>query len=253
MIGVFDSGLGGLTVLKHFLNKPLKYDYIYFGDNVNAPYGDLSQKEIYQHSKNAVDFLFTKGAKLIIFACNTASSQALRKIQQEYLPQKYPGKNVIGVVRPLAEYVARKNFQKVGIIGTKTTIKSQIYKKEIKTLNPNIKIYQKSAPLLVPLIERKEKNEEKIDKILKKYLKNFQKEKIDMLVLACTHYPHLIKNFQKNINAKIPCPGKIIANSLEKYLKKHREELKIKEKDKPSVHFYFSGKNPDKKALKKMF
>ena len=154
MIGVFDSGLGGLTVLKSFLRVLPDYNYIYLGDSARAPYGGRSQDTIYGYTKEAVDFLFAHGCELIIIACNSASAQALRKIQQEHLPKKYPGKNALGVIRPLVEEVARdKNINRVGVIGTRATIESCAYKTELKKLNSDLEIFQTSAPLLVPLIE----------------------------------------------------------------------------------------------------
>ncbi|MBD3247871.1 glutamate racemase, partial [Candidatus Falkowbacteria bacterium] len=128
MIGVFDSGVGGLTVLKNFLEYLPEYNYIYLGDNARVPYGDKSQDIIYEYTKEAVDFLFGQGATLIILACNSASSKALRKIQQEYLPKKYLGKKVLGVVRPLAEKAAQDGYEKIGVIGTKATVNSGVYK-----------------------------------------------------------------------------------------------------------------------------
>ena len=138
MIGVFDSGLGGLTVLKSFLKALPNYNYTYLGDSARAPYGGRSQDTIYGYTKEAVDFLFARGCKIIIIACNSVSSQALRKIQQEYLPKKYPNRNVLGVIMPLVEEVAKnKNIKRVGVIGTRATIESNAYVIELKKQNPN--------------------------------------------------------------------------------------------------------------------
>ncbi|MCD4760659.1 aspartate/glutamate racemase family protein [bacterium] len=135
MIGIFDSGYGGLTIFKSIEEKLPQYDYIYLGDNARAPYGDRSQRVIYNYSKQAVDYLFSKGCNLIIFACNTASSMALRKIQQEYLPEKYPNKNVLGVIRPLVEKVVQLSKNKtVAVMGTTSTVESQAYVHEFANL-----------------------------------------------------------------------------------------------------------------------
>ena len=135
MIGVFDSGLGGLTILKEFIRELPNYDYVYLGDNARTPYGNKSQETIYEFTKQAVDFLFGKGCELIIIACNTASAQALKKIQQEYLPARYPDKKVLGVIRPLVEKVVSvSNVNRVGVIGTKATVKSGVYQKELQQL-----------------------------------------------------------------------------------------------------------------------
>lgn len=198
MIGVFDSGVGGLTVLKHFLKDLPEYDYIYLGDNANVPYGNKSAEIIYGYSQKAVDFLYGKGCRLIIFACNSASSQALRRVQQEYLPNKYPDLKVLGVIRPISEKVASfKNISKVGIIGTKATIFSQAYDKEIFNFNPAVKIFSQATPLLVPLIEENWFKKPEAKMILKKYLRPLKNKQIQALILACTHYPFLINDMKK--------------------------------------------------------
>ena len=128
MIGVFDSGFGGLTIFKNIESKLPNYDYIYLGDNARAPYGNHSQEVIYEYTRQAVDFLFKEGCSLIILACNTASAEALRKLQQDYLPKKYPGKNILGVIRPMAEVAASITKNKViGVMGTRSTIESNSY------------------------------------------------------------------------------------------------------------------------------
>src|SRR3989338_9566140 len=125
MIGVFDSGFGGLTVLKEFLKVLPDYDYIYLGDNARAPYGNKSDEVIYNYTREAVDFLFKAGCELVILACNTASAKALRKIQQEYSPKFYPEKRVLGVVAPVVETALElKQNNKLGVIGTAATISS---------------------------------------------------------------------------------------------------------------------------------
>ena len=172
MIGVFDSGFGGLTILKELLNKLPQYNYIYLGDNARAPYGSKSQDVIYNYTKEAVDFLFSQGCELIIIACNTASAKALRKIQQEYLPNKYPDKKVLGVVIPAVEIAAEtinhKN-KKVGVIGTRSTIESKVYEKELNKLAKDIEIFSQSCPLLVPLVEEGMLKRVETKMILKKY------------------------------------------------------------------------------------
>jgi len=240
MIGVFDSGLGGLTVLKHFLKRLPQYNYIYLGDNARVPYGEKSHETIYQYVKEAIDFLFAQKCEIIILACNSASAEALRKIQREYLPAKYPGKKVLGVIRPLAEKFSGNNkFKKIGIIGTNATIASNAYKTEIKKLNPSAKVYQQATPLLVPLIENGCAHQAETKIILKKYLKNFQIKKIDTLILGCTHYPFVLKEIKEIMQntCAVPDTGAIIAESLENYLARH-SELKIKKSKSPKRLFY---------------
>jgi len=226
MIGIFDSGLGGLTILKYILKELPEYDYLYLGDTARTPYGGRSQEIIYQYTKEAVDFLFSQGADLIIVACNTASSQALRKIQQEYLPSKYPGKNVLGVIRPLAEAViSQKNLKKIGVVGTKATINSNVYAMELSKLKNNLEVFQVSAPLLVPLIEEGWSKKKETKMILKKYVRRLKEKKVDALILGCTHYPFLLKQFQTVMPKKcfVPNPGVVVAQSLKNYLIKHPE------------------------------
>lgn len=255
MIGVFDSGLGGLTIFKYFLADLPEYDFIYLGDNARAPYGSRSQETIYRYTREAVDFLFAKNCKLIIIACNTASAQALRRIQQEYLPEKYPDRKVLGVIRPLVEEAVKEiNIEKIGVIGTRATIESKVYTKEFKKLNPKIKIFEQSAPLLVPLIEEGWVKSPETRKILKKYLLPLKTKKVRALILACTHYPFLMEEFKKIMpkNCKISDPGKIVSSSLADYLKKHKE-LGIKKKKKAKVEYFTTGDISRFKAQGKKF
>ncbi|NCD00565.1 glutamate racemase [bacterium] len=226
MIGVFDSGLGGLSVLKEFFKTLPDYNYIYLGDNARVPYGGKSSEIIYKYSKQAVDFLFSQGAEIIIFACNSASSRALRKIQQEYLPEKYPDKKVLGVIIPLAKKIALdKKNKKVGVIGTKATINSHVYKEEIFKLNKDIEVLEKATPLLVPLIEENWLKRPETNKILKYYLRELKMKNIDSLVLACTHYPFLIDKIRQIMGKRCQVynTGEIVAESFSDYLDRHSE------------------------------
>lgn len=256
MIGVFDSGVGGLTVLHHFLIELPQYNYIYLGDNANVPYGNKSPEIIYSYSKKAIDFLYSRGCKLIIIACNSASAQALRRLQQEYLPENYPDLKVLGVIRPIAEkIVSINNIKKIGIIGTKATINSNIYLDEIKDLNSNIEIFQKATPLLVPLIEEGWLKKTETKMILKKYLIALKNKQVEALVLACTHYPFLLKNI-KNIMGKgclVFDPGKVVSDSLKDYLQRHPEiETALNKKEKKCV--FFTTDSPKKfKELGEVF
>ena len=239
IIGVFDSGLGGLSVLKYFLQKLSKYNYLYLGDTARLPYGSKSPEMIYEYTRQAVDFLFQKGCNLIIIACNTASAQALRKLQQEYLPKNYPNRRILGVIRPLVEASSDKRFKKVGVLGTKATVSSDAYKNELQKINPDVEVYQQSAPLLVPLIEEGWLKKPETKMILKKYLRPLKTKQIDTLILACTHYPFLYKQVVKIMgkNIKIPHPGEIVADSLKNYINNH-PELKLKEVSFPSLNYY---------------
>jgi len=234
-IGIFDSGLGGLSVLKHLISDLPEYEYIYLGDNARLPYGDKTPEKIYEYSKEATDFLFKKGCQLIIIACNTASAQALSRLQKECLKDK----KILGVIRPLAEYVADNKFHRIGVIGTKSTIKSGAYQKEINKLNPKIQVEEKATPLLVPLIENSWSKKPETKMILKKYLKSLKDKKINSLILACTHYPLLIKDIRRICGKRIlvPDPGKIVSLSLKKYIQNH-PELNLEKYKNTKITFY---------------
>ncbi len=240
IIGVFDSGLGGLTVFKYFLSDLPEYNYIYLGDNARLPYGSKSSETIYLYTREAVEFLFKEGCNLVIIACNTATAQAIRKIQQEYLPKHYPERRVLGVVRPLVEAIAKnKNNKRVGVLATSATVNSNSYETELKKLNPKIEVYQKAAPLLVPLIEEDWLKRPETKMILKKYLHPLKTKQINTLILACTHYPYLYKEIKKIMGKSIsvPHPGEIISASLEKYLSAH-PELGLRADKKPTRQYY---------------
>lgn len=254
LIGVFDSGLGGLSVLKKFLKKLPNYHYIYLGDTARVPYGDKSPEIIYSYTIQAVEFLFQKGCNLVIIACNTASAQALRKLQQEWLPNNYPQRRVLGVIKPLAEAIAQNtDNKKIGVIGTNATINSGAYSREINELNPKLKVYEQAAPLLVPLIEEGRINNPETKIILKSYLSPLKDKKIDSLILACTHYPYLQKEIQKIMGKGVIVPdtGNIIAISLKDYLERHPELNIVAAK--PACDFYTSDNPKSFKNLAERF
>ncbi len=255
MIGVFDSGLGGLTVLKHLFKHLPQYDYLYLGDNARVPYGNKSQELIYKYSQEAVDFLFSQGAEIIIFACNSASSQALRKIQIEYLPKKYPDKKVLGVIRPLAEEVAKnEKVKKVGVIGTRATISSHVYKEEIKALNPKLEVIEKATPLLVPLIEENWSHKPEARKILKNYLRELKIKEVDALILACTHYPYMLKEIREIMPKKttVSDSGEVVALSLKDYISRHKD-INLKSSKKPKRLFFTTDNGSSLKSLGERF
>ncbi|MEQ8241472.1 MAG: glutamate racemase [Cyclobacteriaceae bacterium] len=227
-IGVFDSGYGGLTVLKSLKEKLPNYDFLYLGDNARTPYGPRSFETIYEYTLEAVKFLFDKGCHLVILACNTASAKALRTIQQRDLPRIAPEKRVLGVIRPTAEIIGQKsNSKHVGIVGTVGTVKSDSYLLEIKKQDATIQVFQQACPLWVPLVEAGEVNGEGAEYFVKKYLTELLclDRKIDVLLLACTHYPLLTKLIEQHTpkNIEILSQGPIIASSLVDYLIRHPE------------------------------
>ena len=153
-IGVFDSGYGGLTVLKEIVHTLPQYDYLYLGDNARAPYGTRSFETVYEYTLECVQWLFSQGCSLVILACNTASAKALRSIQQTYLPTIDASKRVLGVIRPTAEVLGNYSTTKhIGILATNGTVQSQSYPIEIEKFYPSIQVYQQACPMWVPLIE----------------------------------------------------------------------------------------------------
>lgn len=270
MIAVFDSGYGGLTVLKPLMELLPEYDYLYLGDNARAPYGNHGPENIKKFSEQAVGYLFSKGAKLIIFACNTASSVALRHVQQKYLKgDKETDRKILGVLIPVAEEsISITKNHKVGVVGTRVTVNSNAYETEIHKLNPNIKVYSKACPLLVPFIEEDWHKKPEASSILRKYLRPLKSCNIDTMILGCTHYPLMIKDFKRILGPKIKIlqSGEITANKLKEYLQRHPEiESKLSKKgsrtflttDDPNKfqeftekHFGMKIKTPTKVELK---
>lgn len=233
MIGVFDSGFGGLTILKSFLDKLPEYDYVYLGDNARAPYGSKSHDTIYQYTCEALKFLFAQGCDLVILACNSASAEALRQVQQEFLPKNFPDKKVLGVVVPIVEgvteFIENKKLDskkvRVGIIGTRATIESKVFEKELTKRNFSGEILTRACPLLVPLVEESWTKRPETKTILKKYLQPLKTNNINILVLACTHYPILFNQVQHAIGRKVFVlnPPEIVAEKLKEYLARHPE------------------------------
>jgi glutamate racemase len=235
MIGIFDSGYGGLTVLKPLIKMLSEYDYIYLGDNARTPYGSRSPETVQRYSMQAVEYLFSRGAVLIIIACNSVTALALRHLQQKYLRDKnIKDKKILGVIRPVVEEAVKQTkVKRVSIVGTRGTIKSKSYENEIKNLDPNIKVFSKSCPLLVPLIEEDWHNKPEATMILKKYLRTLKSVNSDVLILGCTHYPLMYKKFKKIMGKRVNVldSGQIVAKSLMRYLKNHPEIEKLLSKN----------------------
>lgn len=227
-IGVFDSGYGGLTVLKEIVNKLPQYDYLYLGDNARAPYGNRSFDTVYHYSLQCVQWFFDQGCSLVILACNTASAKALRTIQQKDLPKVAPDKRVLGVIRPTTEIIGNFSETKnVGILATYGTVTSGSYPVEIARFFPDIKVYQEACPMWVSLVENNEYESHGADFFIKKNLHHiFEKgAMIDVLLLACTHYPLLKKKIEEYmpVGVKLISQGEIVAQSLVDYLQRHPE------------------------------
>jgi glutamate racemase len=226
MIGVFDSGIGGLSVLRSLLRDLPEYDYLYLGDSARTPYGNKSFEIIYEYTRQAVDFLFARGCVLIILACNTASAKALRMIQRQWLPSHFPDRRVLGVVIPLAEAGAEvTRFGRIGVIGTRATIESKVYEEELQKLRGGLKILGLACPLLVPLVEEGWAGKPETNMILKKYLRRLKDAKVDTLILGCTHYPFLQDDIERVMgkNCKVLHGPDIVSQKLKDYLHRHPE------------------------------
>lgn len=227
MIGVFDSGVGGLTILKELLKELPQYDYFYLGDNARLPYGSRSKETIIQFSEEAVEYLFQQGCVLALIACSTASANALRHLQEKYLRQpKITNRKILGIIKPQVEKAVQitKNGN-IGVVGTRATIQSESFDIELKHLKPDVKVYKQACPLLVPLIEEHWHKKPETKMILKKYLLYIKNCHIDTLILGCTHYPFLIKEFRRIMgkNVHVLHPGEIVAKSFRDYLSRHPE------------------------------
>lgn len=253
-IGVFDSGFGGLTVLKEIVKQLPNYDYLYLGDNARAPYGSRSFETVYEYTLECVKQLFAMDCELVILACNTASAKALRNIQQHDLPKIAPEKRVLGVIRPTTEVVGKlSRTGHVGVLGTTGTITSNSYPIEIEKFYPTITVHQEACPMWVPIVENNEIESEAADLFIQKNLSNLlaKDKNIDTIILGCTHYPLLIRKIKKHLpsNIILVSQGEIVAEGLADYLKRHPEMEERCSKGK-SIEFYTtdSPENFDKAA-----
>jgi glutamate racemase len=227
-IGVFDSGYGGLTVLKSLVKALPELHFVYLGDNARAPYGDRSFDTVYHYTLDCVNWLFDHDCDLVILACNTASAKALRQIQQVDLPLRNNNKRVLGVLRPTTESVGQFTQSKhVGILGTTGTIKSDSYKIEIAKFFPDIQVSQEACPIWVHLVENDLLNVEGTDFFVNDHIQRLLEKdnQIDAILLACTHYPLLLDSIQKAVpqNVRIISQGDLVAEKLVDYLKRHPE------------------------------
>ncbi|MEP7280211.1 MAG: glutamate racemase [Bacteroidota bacterium] len=227
-IGVFDSGYGGLTVLKDIRAKLPGYDYLYLGDNARAPYGSRSFETVYRYTLQCVRWFFRQGCPLVILACNTASAKALRSIQQNDLPVLAPDKRVLGVIRPTTEIIGSfTKTNEVGILATTGTVLSGSYPIEIEKFFPQVKVFQEACPMWVPLIEANEFNTPGADYFVEQHIRQLfsKSNRIDTVLLACTHYPLLQNKIRQLLpeNVTLLSQGSLVAKSLAVYLARHPE------------------------------
>lgn len=194
-IGIFDSGVGGLTVLREYTKTFPNEDFIYYGDTVHLPYGDKSPQKIIEYSEKIVEFLIQKNVKLIVIACGTASALAYK-----HLKEKYTDIEIRDIITPVS---ARLSNKSVGVIATKATVKSNAWENAIKEKNENVAVTSVACPLFVPIIEEGFINSPACDIIIEEYIKNFEGRNINSLVLGCTHYPLLKDKIQRKIGSQI--------------------------------------------------
>jgi glutamate racemase len=227
-IGVFDSGYGGLTILRSLVKELPEQDFLYLGDNARAPYGPRSFETVHQYTLEAVKWFFERGCHLVVLACNTASAKALRTIQQRDLPGIHPTKRVLGVIRPTTEIIGTMTRTgAVGILGTSGTVNSNSYPIEINHFYPGCRVYQEACPMWVPLIENGEYDKPGADYFVQQHLRHLLRQSgdIDTLLLACTHYPLLIDKIRQYLppDVQVVTQGDIVARSLRNYLERHTD------------------------------
>lgn len=225
-IGIFDSGYGGLTILREIRKIMPQYDYLYLGDNARTPYGTRSFDVVYEFTIQAVRYLFKQGCHLVILACNTASAKALRTIQQNDLPRLAPNRRVLGVIRPTVEVIGDiSKTHHVGIMATPGTVRSKTYELEIAKLLPDFKVTSEACPMWVPLVENEEYNTPGADYFVKKNIDSLlqQDPQIDSVILGCTHYPLLRDKIRQWMpdNIHVIEQGNYVAQSLKEYLSRH--------------------------------
>ncbi|HSI20976.1 MAG TPA: glutamate racemase [Verrucomicrobiae bacterium] len=220
-IGIFDSGLGGLVVTAAIARALPHHDLVYLGDTARVPYGDRSQEAIFRFTAAAVDELFVNlECGLIIVACNTASSEALRRIQQEYLPAHYPNRRVLGVIIPTAESITGNG--PVGVLATRSTVRSQAFPRELEKLHPHLQVIQAAAPLLVPLIENDALKW--AEPVVEEYVQPLKEAGITELILGCTHYGLAKALIEQHLpGVLILAQEDIIPDKLVSYLERHPE------------------------------
>lgn len=227
-IGVFDSGYGGLTILREIRKMMPQYDYLYLGDNARAPYGERSFEVVYEFTRQAVRYLFGQGCHLVILACNTASAKALRTIQQVDLPKLDSKRRVLGVIRPTIEVVGNiSKTRHVGVMATDGTIRSRTYELEIAKFSPDIQVTGEACPMWVPLVECGEHNSPGADYFVRERVEHLMNRDpmIDCVILGCTHYPLLLGKIREFMpqNVKVIEQGGYVATSLKSYLDRHPE------------------------------
>jgi alanine racemase/glutamate racemase len=221
-IGIFDSGLGGLAIAKAITDRLPQYNYLYLGDTKRVPYGNRSLETVHEFTAQALDYLFANDCRLVIIACNTASAEALRKSQQEYLPARYPNRRILGVLIPAAEAAVEwAGDGPHGVLATAGTVASGSYERELRRLAPGSQILQKAAPLLVPLVENDALSF--AEPILQSYLAPLIKAGAKSVILGCTHYCLLKEDIRRLTDLPVISQDEVVPDKLAQYLDRHPE------------------------------
>lgn len=220
-IGVFDSGLGGLVITKALIEAMPEYDYVYYGDTAHLPYGEKTSGQILSYTIDAVKFLISRNCGLIVIACNTATSIALRYLQQRFIPAYAPDVKILGVVIPTVEEALSGPAQKIGVLATNATVRSHIYREELLKIKPDLEIKELASPELVPAIEGNDFTA--AEKLSQQYAENFNG--FDSLILGCTHYPLLKNYFRATLppTTKVVSQDELMGEKLKDYLERHFE------------------------------
>jgi len=234
-IGFFDSGLGGLTILGSVIDRMPEYDYLYYGDTKNLPYGDKSEEEICRYTEEAIRYLFEHDCALVVIACNTASAETLRRLQDTFLKEEYPDRRILGVVIPTIEELIAGGSKKTLLVGTRRTIDSRKYDIELQKRDvTHIKLESVPTPALVPLIES--------GNVMQAYsmlAEVVEGRGVDTIILACTHYT-LLKNMLRRTfgnSLHVISQDEIIPEKLEDYLNRHPEiENRVSENGEYTMH-----------------
>ena len=230
-IGIFDSGVGGLTVLTEIRKKLRNENIVYLGDTLNFPYGNKSKEEIIEYSKRNVEILMSKGAKIIVIACGTATSQACEVLQKEFdIP-------IVGIIKPTVEYIQEQKYNEEGVIATEGTIRSGAWEYYLKKSIPDIKVVNKACPMLATIAEEGRATSKEGKAVIKEYMVPFKENKIDKIILGCTHYPIYEDLIRKEMEYDVDLinTGVIVADYLEKYLEEHNIQ-NTEKKDREEIY-----------------
>lgn len=219
MIGVFDSGVGGLTVIKKMQEKLPGLSFIYLGDNARTPYGNRSRDIVIRYGEEDVEFLISRGAKAIIIACNTASALAGEHLKNKY---KLP---IFEVITPAAEEAVALGGKRIAVIGTRATINSGAHRMALEEISPDVVVLNQSCPLFVPLVEENWVNRPEAKMVARRYLTPLKKNNVDSLILGCTHYPLLRRIIQDKVGRRVKLidPAEAVVNVLSKYVSTQKD------------------------------